>query len=144
MFSTRLLAFATAGVLALFVGHGLAQPTKPPVTTDSLPIPSEKEAMKAKRERAHAVLDALTAGDPDALRRNAEILVLIAEMRVFVTGYKTEEYQFQAKAFKHAADDLMAAAKAKNMDAAALAYGDMTRTCVKCHTHFRGIGPKKD
>ncbi len=138
MFPTRLLAFATAGLVALFVGHGLAQPMKPPVT-DSLPVPPEKEAMKAKRERAHAVLDALTAGDPDALRRNAEILALIAEMRVFVTSYKTEEYQFQAKAFKHAADDLLAAAKAKNMDAAALAYGDMTRTCVKCHAHFRGV-----
>src|SRR5262249_18459030 len=119
--------------------HGLAQPTKPPVTTDSLPVPPEKEAMKAKRERAHAVLDALTAGDPDALRRNAEILALIAEMRGFVTSYKSEEYQFQAKVFKRAADDLLTAAKAKNMDGAALAYSDMTRTCVKCHAHFRGV-----
>lgn len=139
MFPIRLFAFAAAGLAALFVGHGLAQPMKPPATTDSLPVPSEKDAMKAKRERAHAVLDALTAGDSDALRRNAEILALIAEMRVFVTGYKTEEYQFQAKAFKHAADDLLTAAKAKNLDGAALAYSDMTRTCVKCHAHFRGI-----
>lgn len=139
MFPTRLLVFATAGLVALFFGHGLAQPMKPPATTDSLPVPPEQEAMKAKRERAHAVLDALTAGDSDALRRNAEVLALIADMRVFVASYKTEEYQFQAKAFKHAADDLLTAAKAKNMDAAALAYSDMTRTCVKCHTHFRGV-----
>ena len=143
MFPIRLLAFAAAGLLALFAGHGIAQPPKPPVS-DSLPIPPEKEAMKAKRERAHAVLDALTAGDHGLLRRNAEVLVAIGEMRVLITGYKTEEYQFQAKAFKHAADDLLAAAKAKNMDAAALAYSDMTRTCVKCHGHFRGLGPKKD
>jgi hypothetical protein len=144
MFPTRLFAFAAAGLIALLAGDGLAQPTKPPVTTDSLPVPSEKEAMKAKRERAHAVLDALTAGDPDALRRNAEVLAQIAEMRVFVTGYKTEEYQYQAKAFKYASDDLLAAAKAKNLDAAALAYSDLTRTCVKCHTHFRGGAKKKD
>ncbi|MBN9123045.1 MAG: cytochrome c [Planctomycetes bacterium] len=139
MFPSRLLAFAAAGLLALFVGHSFAQPKKPPVATDSLPVPPEKEAMKEKRTRAHAVLDALTAGDPDALRRNAEVLSLIADMRVFVSGYKTEEYRYQAKVFKHAADDLVAAAKAKNMDAAALAYADMTRTCVKCHTHFRGV-----
>ena len=144
MFSTRSFAFVAAGLLALFAGHGWAQPSKPPVVSDSLPIPPEKEAMKAKRERAHALLDALTAGDHNALRRNAEVLAGIAEMRVFITGYKTEEYQFQAKAFKHAADDLLAAAKAKNLDAAALAYSDITRTCVKCHTHFRGVGPKKD
>ncbi len=145
MFSTtRLLALTTAGLIAAFTGHGLAQPTKPPATTDSLPIPPEKEAMKEKRIRAHAVLDALTAGDNNALRRSAEVLVAIAEMRVLVTAYKTEEYQHQAKAFKHAADDLLAAAKAKNTDAAALAYFDMTRTCVRCHAHFRGVAPKKD
>lgn len=144
MFPPRLLTFAAAGLVALSVGHGLAQPMKPPATTDSLPLPSEKEAMKAKRERAHAVLDALTAGDHAAVRRNAEVLVAIAEMRVFLAGSKTEEYQFQAKAFKHAARDLLAAAEAKNIDGAALAYSDMTRTCVKCHTHFRGVAPKKD
>ena len=142
MCSTRLLAFATAGLLALCAGHGLAQPTKPPATTDSLPIPSEKDAMKAKRERAHAVLDALTAGDHAALQRNAEGLLVIAEMRVFAAAHKTDEYQYQAKAFRHAARDLMDAAKAKNLDAAALAHSDMTRTCVKCHQHFRGV--KKD
>ena len=144
MLPTRSLALAAAGLVALSVGHGLAQPPKPPATTDSPPLPSEKEAMTAKRERAHAVLDALTAGDHAALRRNAEVLLAIAQMRVFLAGYKTDEYQFQAKAFKHAADDLRAAADAKNPDAAALAYSDLTRTCVKCHTHFRGIGPKRD
>ena len=54
MFSTRALAFVTAGLLALFAGHGSAQPPKPPVVSDSLPIPSEKEAMKAKRGLALA------------------------------------------------------------------------------------------
>ena len=138
MFPARLLAFAAAGWVALVAGHGLAQPPKTD-TSDSLPIPPENVAMKAKRERTHAVLDALTAGDSDALRRNAEGLSIIADMRVFASAYKTDEYQFQAKVFKHAADDLLAAAKAKNFDAAALAYADMTRTCVKCHTHFRGV-----
>lgn len=139
MFSTRLLAFVAAGLIACFAGHGvIAQPMKQP-TTDSPAIPPESEAMKEKRTRAHAVLDALTAGDADGLRRNAEVLVLIADMRVFVSAFKTEEYRFQATAFKHAADDLLTASKAKNLDAAALAYSDMTRTCVKCHTHFRGV-----
>ena len=139
MFPTRFLAFCAAGLLALTAGHGLAQPTKPPGTSDSLPIPPENEAMKAKRERAHAVLDALTAGDHDALRRNAEGLAIIADMRVFASPYKTDEYKYQAQVFKHAADDLVTAAKAKNLDGAALAYADMTRTCVKCHVHFRGV-----
>ena len=140
MFSTRLLAFAAAGLLALSAGHGLARPMKP------MNEPSEKELMQKKREHAHAVLDALTAGDSDALKREATALVRLAERPLFLTDqkgpepkYKTEEYRFQVEAFKHAADDLLAAAKAKNMDRAALAYSDITRTCVKCHAHFRGI-----
>ncbi|MFM8271951.1 MAG: hypothetical protein ACKODX_06400 [Gemmata sp.] len=130
---------AATGLLALIAGRGLTQQPKPP-TTDSLPVPSEKDAMAAKRQFAHAILDALTAGDNDALRQNAEVLVTVAEMRVFTTSYKTEEYQFQAKVFKRAADDLLKAAKGKNTDAAMLAYSDLTRTCVKCHGHYRGVG----
>ncbi len=138
MVPTRFLAFTAAGLIALMAGHGSAQPPKPD-TSDSLPVPPVSEAMKAKQKHAHALLDALTAGDHNALRRNAEVMSLIADMRLFATAYKTEEYKFQAQVFKHAADDLLAAAKAKNLDAAALAYSDMTRTCVKCHAHFRGV-----
>jgi cytochrome c556 len=141
MFPTRLLAFAAAGLIALFAGHGLAQPKKP--TTE----PSEKELMGKKREHAHAVLDALTAGDHAALKREATSLVRLAERPIFLADqksggepkYKTEEYKFQVEKFKRAADDLLAAAETKNLDAAALAYRDMTRTCIKCHTHFRGV-----
>mgnify|MGYP003345960242 CR=1 FL=1 len=50
---------AATGLLALIAGRGLTQQPKPP-TTDSLPVPSEKDAMAAKRQFAHAILDALT------------------------------------------------------------------------------------
>ena len=140
---TRSLAFALAGLLALFAGYSLAQPKKP------APAPqqqSEKALMAAKRDRTHAVLDALTAGDHDIIQREATALISLADRPIFVTGasdaeddrYKSEEFQFQVEKFKHAAGDLLAAAKAKNLDSAALAYSDLTRTCVKCHTHFRG------
>jgi hypothetical protein len=140
MFPTRLLALAAVGLLALCAGSGRAQPKKPPAPE----FPPVKEAMAEKRDRAHAILDALTAGDHDTLRREATGLLRIAELRVFLTSYKTEEYKFQAEKLRRAADDMVAAAKAKNLDSAALAYSDMTRTCVKCHTHFRGVAPKKD
>ncbi|MBN9123046.1 MAG: cytochrome c [Planctomycetes bacterium] len=136
MFPTRLFAFVLVGLAVLFTGHGLAGPKFPAPDPPRFP---EKEVMEEKRDRAHAILDALTAGDYDTLRREATALDRIADLRIFLTSYKTEEYRYQAKVFKHAVDDLVAAAKAKNMDAAALAYADMTRTCVKCHTHFRGV-----
>jgi cytochrome c556 len=149
MFPTRALALSAAAVLALSVGHGLAQPKPEP---EPKRLPTEKDAMAEKRERAHAVLDALTAGDADALLREATGLAKLAERPIFLTGvsradeqrYKTEEYQFQVEKFKRAVGDLLTASKAKNLDGAALAYSDLTRTCVKCHAHFRGTAPKKE
>jgi hypothetical protein len=132
-----MLAFTAVALVALIAGHGIAQ--QPKDKSDSLPIPPEAEAMKEKRIRSHAIIDALTAGDHDALRRNAEVMVAIADMRVFASAYKTPEYRYQAEVFKHAADELLTAAKAKNSDGAVLAYSEMTRTCVKCHSHFRGV-----
>ena len=35
------------------------------------------------------------------------------------------------------ADNLAEKAKSKNLDGATLAYLDMTRSCVACHSHFR-------
>ena len=120
MFPTRLLAFAATGLIALSAGHGLAYSKKPAGE------PSEKELMQKKREHAHALLDALTAGDQAALKREATALVRLAERPIFLTDnkaggepkYKTEEYQFRVKAFKHAAHDLLTAAGAKNLDGA--------------------------
>ena len=144
MFPSRLLALAVVGLLALFAGSGLAQPKK---TVPKPPqLPPETAVMAEKRDRTHAIFDALTAGDANTLQREAAALVRLAELPIFLSAqkgqesrYTSEEYQFQVKAFQHAADDLLAAAKAKNLDAAALAYSDLTRTCVKCHTHFRGV-----
>jgi cytochrome c556 len=139
MFHTRLLTFVAVGMVALSAGSGPAQP-KP------LDGPSEKPLMDKKRTRAHAILDALTAGDHAAVKQEALGMADLAERAIFLNAqkganpnYKTEEYVFQVEKFKHAVADLMAAAEAKNIDGAALAYSDMTRTCVKCHTHFRGL-----
>jgi cytochrome c556 len=141
MFPIRLLCFATAGLIALGTGHSRAEPPKPAED------PTEKGIMEQKRQHAHKLLDALTAGDQAALKVEAAALVRLAERPIFLTGskaegqprYKTEEYAFWVEAFKRSAADMLKAAEAKNLDGAALAYSDLTRTCVKCHTHFRGI-----
>jgi len=39
--------------------------------------------------------------------------------------------------FRRNAASLVQKAKEKNLDGAALAYVDMTLTCVKCHKHMR-------
>ena len=51
---------------------------------------------------------------------------------------ETEKYLVYTNDFLRRAEGLKKAAKDKNIDAAALAYVDMTLTCVKCHQFLRG------
>ena len=48
-------------------------------------------------------------------------------------------YAQQADEFRRIVDKLEKAAKAKRLDGAALAYVDMTMSCIECHKHVRTI-----
>jgi len=53
---------------------------------------------------------------------------------------ETKKYLTYSNDFVHRAENLKKAAKDKNIDGAALAYVDMTLTCVKCHQYLREQG----
>ena len=129
----RTLALAVLGLLAVTTAHGLAQKPKDPPPA----LPSTAELMKVKLKRAQALLEALAKEDYKALEENAAALGAISKAAEFLRAYKTEEYEFQARVFQRSADNLAEKAKAKNLDGATLAYLDMTRSCVACHSHFR-------
>jgi cytochrome c556 len=138
MRTTRLLAFAVAGLLALTAGHGLAQKPKEQPKPDTPQLPNEAQVMRVKLERAQAVLGALAKEDFKTLADSADSLVKISKATEFLRAYKTEEYEFQTRVFQKSAETLAAKARDKNLDGAALAYIDMTQSCVACHSHFRG------
>jgi hypothetical protein len=50
---------------------------------------------------------------------------------------KTEEYGKQSEAFHRSAQEMLKAAKSKNLDGAALAYVQLTLNCVNCHKYVR-------
>jgi cytochrome c556 len=50
---------------------------------------------------------------------------------------QTKEYREYSDQFRRDADRMAAAAKAKNLDAAGLAYVQLTLTCIHCHDHVR-------
>jgi hypothetical protein len=94
------------------------------------------ELMKRKLEQSQKVLEGLAVNDFDLVSKHAGELLLIskqAEWRVL----KTTEYELFSNSFQRSAGDLIKHAKDKNLDAAALAYVDLTLTCVKCHKHVR-------
>jgi hypothetical protein len=50
---------------------------------------------------------------------------------------KTRDYETMSDEFLRRIEAAKTAAKNKNIDAAALAYVDMTLSCVKCHKYVR-------
>ncbi|MCA9271035.1 MAG: hypothetical protein KDA41_21285, partial [Planctomycetales bacterium] len=52
---------------------------------------------------------------------------------------QTPEYRQQSLEFRRAAQALKESAEKRNLDAAALAYVDVTLKCVRCHHNVRHV-----
>ena len=138
MSSTRLFALLVAGLIALSSAHGFGQNPKQKDVVDVPPLPSEAQVMQAKLRHAQALMAALAKEDYKKLEEHAASLVAITKATEFLRAYRTEEYEFQSRAFQRSAESIVEKARAKNIDGATLAFLDMNISCVGCHNHFRG------
>lgn len=100
-------------------------------TTTQNPVES---LMKAKVGYAHRLLDAVVLGDLESTRDQAFRLRAVAETADW-NVMKTEEYVRESEAFIRATDMLLQSAASKNREAVALAYVEVTLTCVRCHAY---------
>ena len=98
--------------------------------------PSRATFMRNKLMHAQKVLEGIAKENYDEIAKSAQAISLLTleEQWNVIT---TEDYLRQSRAFRDAADALTEAAKARNLDAASLAYVDMTLSCVKCHKQIR-------
>jgi hypothetical protein len=94
--------------------------------------------MKLKLNHAQKSLEAITIEDYAAMAKHAQALSLLSREATWRV-LQTEEYVQHSTEFRRTADALGAAAKKKNVDAAALAYVDLTMKCVNCHKYVRGV-----
>jgi hypothetical protein len=120
-----LTTLALAAVLPGLVGHAEAPK-------------GVKELMQKKLANSQKVLEGIVLNDFDRIGTNASELIAIskaAEWRV----HKTPQYEVYSNDFRRNAETLAEAARAKNGDAAALAYVELTLSCVKCHKHVREV-----
>lgn len=103
------------------------------------PQPNEvSDLMALKMQRAERVLEALALADFDTLAKESQGLSLLSQEAAFKV-LMTPEYVQQSIEFRRSANALTKAAKDKNIDAAALAYVEMTMKCVSCHKHVRDV-----
>lgn len=123
----RTLALAIA--LAGFTGAAVQQ------EQDGQESPVQS-LMKAKSGYAHRLLDAVVAQDFDTVREEAFRLKAVAE-----TGdwnvLDTPEYVRESQGFIQATERLLDSVKERNGDAVALAYMDVTLSCIHCHRYVR-------
>ncbi|OFV91847.1 MAG: hypothetical protein A3G76_13415 [Acidobacteria bacterium RIFCSPLOWO2_12_FULL_65_11] len=92
--------------------------------------------MREKLTHSQKVLEAILTSDLKGLEDHSTALVNLTKTEGWAV-LRSGEYQRQSAAFVHALDDLVASAKQKNLDAAAVQYMSMTMTCFECHRHIK-------
>jgi hypothetical protein len=92
--------------------------------------------MRAKLNHSVAVLEGLAIEDYMMMAKSAQDLALASQASSWQV-LQTEEYARQSAEFRRSCITLRDAAKAENLDAAALAWMDVTMKCVQCHRYVR-------
>jgi cytochrome c556 len=95
-----------------------------------------KEAMRQKVAYSQQVLVGITLEDYRLIANNAEKLVELSNKTNWYSR-QVPEYELFLNEFRRNAQQLKEAGQQKNLDAASLAYGQMTLSCVSCHKFIR-------
>jgi len=123
-----LVAGAVAGSLLL---------VPPPAVSDEPAAPDRVAVfMRAKLAHSQNVLEGLSVGDYELIARGAHDLSLASQDSNWQV-LQTEDYVRQSAEFRRSCDTLRAAADAQNLDAALVAWMDVTMKCVRCHRSMR-------
>ena len=95
--------------------------------------------MRVKLQHSQKVLEGLTLENYQVIAKHAQEMSLLSQATVWQV-LQTPQYVRLSADFRIACDDLKKAADGKKLDAAALAYVDVTLKCIKCHKYVRSVG----
>ena len=111
-----------------------------PVGLGDDPKPKKKEPtlMQRKLEHAQKVLAAVTMNDFETIIASGNELIDISKDAQWKWSDKPA-YELLSSNFRRDAQALVKSARDRNIDAATLAYVEMTLSCVKCHKHIREV-----
>lgn len=123
----------TAAVLAAVCLFAASQAQEPPAVRPDV----VGDFMRAKLGHSQDVLEGLALEDFDKIARGAQELALASQASSWQV-LQTEDYARQSAEFRRSCDSLRTAAKAGNLDGAALAWMEVTMKCVQCHKYVRG------
>lgn len=92
--------------------------------------------MKKKLEYSQNILAGIATADFDKIVANAQSMRNLSKIEGFVRS-QTPGYRAQLHIFEESADEIIRQAKKDNVDGAALAFTQLTISCVNCHKHLR-------
>jgi len=92
--------------------------------------------MKKKLEYSQNILAGIANADFDKIVVNAESMRDLSKIEGFVRG-GMPGYRTQLHIFEESTDEIIRQAKKDNVDGAALAFTQLTISCVNCHKHLR-------
>lgn len=101
--------------------------------------PDTTEIMRHKLLHSQFILRGIALQDFTLIRTNADQLVKLSRFGGWYAR-QAPEYELYTVEFRRHAEDLAKAARNQNIDAATLAYTQLTFSCVSCHRYLRG-GP---
>jgi len=94
--------------------------------------------MREKLTHAQKVLEALTTSNQSLLQSESAALERITQSPRW-DELRMTELQGYTDAFLKAVHELNAAAERRDIDAAAVQYGNMTTACVRCHRRLKDL-----
>lgn len=93
--------------------------------------------MKKKLEFSQSILAGITTEDFDKVRDSAAAMRRMSALEGFARRKDTKAYRAQLAIFEFSNDELLRYAEEKNIDGAALAFTQLTLSCVNCHKQLR-------
>ncbi len=93
--------------------------------------------MFKKLEDAQDVFSALAMSNFSGILVNAEAMQRVTKIEGFAKRSDAAPYRRQVQLFELANQELIRAAQEKNLEAATLAFNQLTLSCVNCHKVMR-------
>ncbi len=131
------------GAIAIFwaVPLGAQQQDDTATKTEVVEVPAEDQTaenfwMEQKLRLSKDMLAGLASADFDKIGRSAEVLKSLNRVEGFVRR-GPEGYRDQLRQFNFANKALLVACEDENLEAATLAFNQLTISCVSCHQQLR-------
>ncbi len=93
--------------------------------------------MKKKLEFSEHILKGLALADFDAIIKSADSMRNMSVLEKLSRRTHADEYRAQLSIFQASTKQLIREAEKKNIDGTALAFTQMTLSCVNCHKVLR-------